>query len=119
MSKKLTSFRVFYDNNDVSDINMAAGVTLKEAKEYFITGIAVDYDVSQPLKTRKAVDVAELCEKENCTGHYNFEKSCGAFVCCECNDHKGMARCYCNWAADGGNGRDQLVEMGETIDEEM
>ena len=29
-----------------------------------------------------------------------------------------MARCYCGWAADGGNGRQQLVEMGENVEDD-
>jgi hypothetical protein len=27
-----------------------------------------------------------------------------------------LARCYCGWSANGGNGRAELEEMGETID---
>ena len=49
---------------------------------------------------------------------YAFSSYCGVEVCNECGDHKGLARCYCGWAADGGNGRQQLIEMGETIEEE-
>jgi len=29
-----------------------------------------------------------------------------------------LARCYCGWAADGGNGRQQLVEMGENVEDD-
>jgi hypothetical protein len=47
-----------------------------------------------------------------------FDRYCGAYVCRICNNHHGLARCYCGWASDGGNGRQQLVEMGETIDPE-
>lgn len=47
---------------------------------------------------------------------YEFHRACGAHVCTECDDHKGLARCYCGWSAEGGNGREQLIEMGETID---
>ena len=61
--------------------------------------------------------------------------SCGAFICIECNHHvyktnleasidesvengwtQQLARCYCGWADDGGDGYRQLVEMGETIE---
>ncbi len=57
---------------------------------------------------------------EKCTGdcEYYFSGHCGAHVCMECGHHKGLARCYCGWAASGGNGRRELVEMGETIDPE-
>jgi len=27
-----------------------------------------------------------------------------------------LARCYCGWASSGGDGRKELLEMGETID---
>jgi hypothetical protein len=39
-------------------------------------------------------------------------------VCSKCGNHVGLARCFCGWAADGGDGRRQLEEMGETIDPE-
>ena len=48
---------------------------------------------------------------------YHLSKSCGVGVCVECDDHKGLARCYCGWSADGGDGYAQLVEMGEPIED--
>ena len=61
--------------------------------------------------------------------------TCGAFICIKCNHHvfktnlevfigeavengwvQQLARCHCGWAADGGDGYRQLVEMGETIE---
>ncbi len=53
-----------------------------------------------------------------CGGKYYFSNHCGAQVCLECDHHKGLARCYCGWSASGGDGRKELVEMGETIDPE-
>lgn len=53
-----------------------------------------------------------------CGGVYRFREYCGAQVCLSCNSHKGLARCYCGWSAGGGDGRRELVEMGETIDPE-
>jgi hypothetical protein len=47
-----------------------------------------------------------------------FENYCGAWVCAHCGKHVGLARCYCGWAANGGDGRAQLVELGENIDED-
>ncbi|NIR13707.1 MAG: hypothetical protein GWN86_07055 [Desulfobacterales bacterium] len=41
---------------------------------------------------------------------------CGAMVCDRCGDHQGFDRCYCGWAVSGGNGRQELIEMGENID---
>jgi hypothetical protein len=56
------------------------------------------------------------CSK--CGGKCYFSAHCGAHVCMDCDHHKGLARCYCGWAASGGDGRRELVEMGETIDPE-
>jgi hypothetical protein len=53
-----------------------------------------------------------------CGGAYEYDRYCGAYVCIECGNHLGLSRCYCGWAADGGDGRKQLVKMGETIEEE-
>lgn len=50
---------------------------------------------------------------------YEYNVSCGAHICWSCDDHKGLARCYCGWAADGGDGRQELVDMGENIEEDL
>ena len=59
-----------------------------------------------------------LCGEEGeCEAHdFEFNNHCGVKVCTVCDHHLGLARCYCGWAADGGDGRQQLVDMGETID---
>tara|TARA_Y100000034_G_C6792351_1_gene354859 strand:+ start:439 stop:789 length:351 start_codon:yes stop_codon:yes gene_type:complete len=54
----------------------------------------------------------------NCDGTYHFNKYCGAYVCDDCDDHKGLARCYCGWSADRGDGYRELLDMGETIEPE-
>lgn len=56
------------------------------------------------------------CRK--CKGTYEFSRFCGAYVCEACGDHEGLVRCYCGWSQSGGNGRVELEEMGETIDED-
>ena len=53
-----------------------------------------------------------------CQGTMTMSTHCGCFVCESCDNHDGLARCFCGWAADGGNGRRQLEELGETIDPE-
>ncbi len=58
----------------------------------------------------------EKCTK--CGGKYYFSAHCGAHVCMDCDYHKGLGRCYCGWSLSGGDGRKELVEMGETIDPE-
>ena len=50
---------------------------------------------------------------------YTFSRYCGARVCDDCDDHRGLDRCYCGWSRSGGNGRAELEEMGETIDGEL
>ena len=52
--------------------------------------------------------------------HFNYAMSryCGVRVCDDCDEDLGLERCYCGWARSGGDGRAELVEMGETIDEE-
>lgn len=111
------NFRLFFDNGDTMD-TQARSINVADAKRYFITGESTDYSEAKPNATRKVTDVSELCHNEGCKGHYNFEKGCGAEVCCSCDDHKGLARCYCGWAKDGGNGRSQLEDLGETIEPE-
>ena len=56
----------------------------------------------------------------NCPPHnYKFNRFCGAHLCVECDDHRGLARCFCGWSKTSpGRGREELIEMGETIEEE-
>ena len=54
--------------------------------------------------------------KCKCGGTYELHKGCGCLVCKKCNDHKGLARCYCGWSLSGRDGRKELEEMGETIE---
>lgn len=41
---------------------------------------------------------------------------CGAQICPYCQHHQGLVRCFCGWAADGGDGRKQLEDRGENCD---
>ena len=54
----------------------------------------------------------------HCGGTMTFNKYCGAMVCQNCENHDRLARCFCGWSAYGGNGRQELIDMGETIDPE-
>jgi len=58
------------------------------------------------------------CTRAGCTGTFEFSRHCGAYVCYECDEHKGLARCYCGWSADGGDGYRELEEMGEQIEDD-
>jgi len=55
-------------------------------------------------------------EKCSCGGEYEWSRHCGAKVCLDCGDHKGLARCFCGWASSGGDGYQELLDMGETIE---
>jgi hypothetical protein len=44
-----------------------------------------------------------------------MSRTCGAFICIHCGWHKGLVRCFCGWSASGGDGRRELIEMGETL----
>ena len=37
------------------------------------------------------------------TGEYFWSWGCGAYVCwnIDCEQHRGLCRCYCGWAQDG------------------
>ena len=56
------------------------------------------------------------CEK--CKAEAILDSYCGAWVCTCCGHHNGLARCYCGWSLSGEDGRKELTEMGETIEEE-
>jgi hypothetical protein len=57
-----------------------------------------------------------LTEEHSCDYEWNWV--CGAQVCYDCGDHKGLARCYCGWAGSGGNGRQELLDIGEQLDDD-
>jgi len=47
---------------------------------------------------------------------WTLSRSCGVWVCQNCGYHSGLECCYCGWALDGGDGYEQLIEAGETIE---
>lgn len=51
-------------------------------------------------------------------GRRQMHRTCGAYICLDCDDHEGLARCYCGWARDGGNGVAQLQELGENVEDD-
>jgi len=44
------------------------------------------------------------------------DRACGVRICYGCGFHKGLARCYCGWAINGGNGRAELDDLGENTE---
>ena len=106
-------------------------------------GEVEDYD-EQSETTDSEVAVIELVEDERYieilerTGnvhelpheHGNWFASdlCGAWIC-SCMAHftyngkdkepgRMLARCFCGWAANGGNGKQQLAAMGENVEDD-
>lgn len=59
----------------------------------------------------------ERCDVPICGGTAPFSNHCAAYVCDRCGNHVGLDRCYCGWSASGGDGRTELIEMGEVIDD--
>lgn len=57
----------------------------------------------------------ENCE---CGGEFEWSTYCGANVCTKCGNHKGLARCFCGWSESGGDGRQELIALGEQIEPE-
>lgn len=50
---------------------------------------------------------------------YEFSRYCGARVCMECDEHRGLDRCFCGWSRTAPDcGRQELIEAGEIIDPE-
>lgn len=43
---------------------------------------------------------------------------CGVKICTKCGEHKGLDRCFCGWSRSGGDGHQQLVNMGEQIEDD-
>lgn len=60
----------------------------------------------------------KMDERCRCGGEFDYSPHCGVPVCVQCDAHHGLARCYCGWSASGGNGASELIEMGETIEED-
>lgn len=52
-----------------------------------------------------------------CGGEYEYSRYCGAHVCDECRNRRGLARCYCGWSDSGGGGYRELLDAGEVIED--
>lgn len=60
-----------------------------------------------------------------CEHKFTMSPECGAFICDECHLHVRInsqgevfpeyARCFCGWAASGGDGVLELLDRGEVI----
>lgn len=79
------------------------------AKPEPVKDTSLDLDI--PLRER-----SKICK---CGAAMMWRDYCACYVCCSCEDHHKMARCFCGWAISGGDGRAELVEMGEVIGDEI
>lgn len=48
----------------------------------------------------------------------HLDSYCCARLCILCGEHQGLARCFCGWSRSGGDGRRELEDMGEVIEDE-
>ena len=76
-------------------------------------------NLTSTLRQRRVKRLAQRIKETNMAHKhdYVFSRHCGANICYWCDDHQGLARCYCGWATDGGNGRDQLRDLGENLED--
>jgi hypothetical protein len=49
---------------------------------------------------------------------HTLSRYCGAWLCDECDHHRGLCRCFCGWSLSGADGRKELEDMGERIEED-
>ena len=61
----------------------------------------------------------KYCERCRKPTNHTFSRYCGAWLCDECDYHHGLCRCYCGWSESGNDGRRELEEMGENIEEDQ
>jgi hypothetical protein len=54
----------------------------------------------------------------SCGSTFEWSRSCGAWVCHSCDNHHKLSRCYCGWSRSGNDGRQELAELGECLDED-
>lgn len=62
--------------------------------------------------------VADEVRRCGCGGEATLSRYCGAFICHHCGEHDGLARCFCGWSASGRDGRRELIEYGENLDDD-
>ena len=60
---------------------------------------------------------------------YQISYACGAWICGYCNHHahvnsstgeitQTLTRCYCGWSESGGNGIEELRDLGENVEDD-
>lgn len=97
----------------VDDLNVDARENLRICRFK-----AIPVSDGKVVRRTRIVVTEEVKKCDQCNGYAYLSRGCGVFVCSKCGEHEGLARCYCGWSASGGNGADELREMGEVIDDE-
>ena len=75
-----------------------------------------------PLYDNNGNSVGSITITEDCEHLYESRNRCGASVCVWCDNHLSLdmeqqfARCFCGWSRSGGNGHQEMLEMGEQIE---
>jgi hypothetical protein len=87
-----------------------------------------DTELIKVLEQRNQVHKLPHQHGDRAIASYVRSDSCGAWIC-SCGAHFSyqgkdkepgpmLARCYCGWAADGGNGVAQLRAAGENVEDD-
>jgi len=61
----------------------------------------MDEDSDMFSDTPKDVEFIDMAQNE-CDHDYKWNKKCGAEVCSKCNEHRGLAKCFCGWNLQDG-----------------
>jgi hypothetical protein len=77
------------------------------------------YEVIEAVKNRTSFPAKQTKTCSNCGSDAELDPQCGAYVCTVCENHEGLARCFCGWSLSGDDGRQELIDMGEQIDEDF
>ncbi len=101
-------------NVDEARLNPAAAENLKRCRSGTVDGKPIGPAHIRPGRHQHVEPAVARCDA--CGGEATTHPSCGAWVCHGCDNHLGLARCFCGWAASGGNGRAELEEYDEVME---
>lgn len=71
-----------------------------------------------PTPVERNATTGERFKRCTCGGIALWQDYCAAYVC-DCGAHVDLARCYCGWSQSGGDGRRELIEMGERLGDDL
>lgn len=69
-------------------------------------------DMSAPVKDERG----EYYKPCTCGQRAYWNDSCASYLCSDCGAHADLERCWCGWSRSGGDGRRELIEMGENLE---